>query len=61
MVTNIERPVHHRFAGSTENIATVSESVAEETNVKILRHPQELGLFYGTLWRSFHLDLYLHP
>ena len=26
-VTNIERPVHHRFAHSTENIAIVSDSV----------------------------------
>ena len=27
MVINIKRPVHHRFARSTENIAIVSESV----------------------------------
>ena len=30
VVTNIERPVHHRFARSAKNIAFVSESVAED-------------------------------
>ena len=39
VVTNIERPVHHRFDRSAENIATVSESVAEDTNVSIARRP----------------------
>ena len=37
MVSNIERPVHHRFAGSAENIAIISESVAEDPNVSISR------------------------
>ena len=60
-VTNIERPVHHRFARSAKNIAIVSESVAEGRNVWIPRRPQELGLSYGTLWRILHLDLQLHP
>ena len=32
-VTNIRRPVHHRFSRLTENIAIVSESVAEDLNV----------------------------
>ena len=32
MVTNIERPVHHRFSRSAKNIAILSESVAEEPN-----------------------------
>ena len=50
MVTNIERPVHHRFARSAENIAIVSESVNEDLNVSIPRRSQELGLSYGTLW-----------
>ena len=35
VVTNIERPVHHRFARSAENIAIISESVAEDPNVSI--------------------------
>ena len=61
MVTNIERPVHHRFARYAENIAIVSESVAEDPNVSIPRRPQELGLSYGTLWRILHLDLHLYP
>ena len=43
MVTNIERPVHYRFARSAENIAVVSESVAEDPNVWIPRRSQELG------------------
>ena len=29
VVTNIARPVHHRFARSTKNVFIVSESVAE--------------------------------
>ena len=33
MVTNIEIPVHHRFARSAENIVIVSESIAEGPNV----------------------------
>ena len=52
VVTNIERPVYHRFAGSAENITNVSESVAEDPNVPISRRSQELGL---------HLDQHLHP
>ena len=59
--TNIERPGHHRFARSAENIAIVSESVAKDPNVDIPRRPQELGLSYGTLWRILHLDVHLHP
>ena len=47
VVTNIERPVHQRFARSAENMANVS--VAEDLNVSIPRRPQELGLSYGTL------------
>ena len=43
VVTNIERPVHHRFAYFAENIVIVSESVAEDLNVSIPRRPQELG------------------
>ena len=61
MVTNIERLVHHRFAHSAENIAIVSECVAEDPNVSIPRRSQVLGLSYGTLWLSLHLDLHLRP
>ena len=35
LVTNIERPVHHRFARSAQNITIVSESAAEDPNVSI--------------------------
>ena len=61
MVTNIERPVHHRFACSTENIAIVSESVGKGPNVSIPLRSQELGLSYETLWHILHSDLHLHP
>ena len=49
MVKNIERPVHHSYALSVENVAIVIESVAVESNVSIPRRSQELGLSYGTL------------
>ena len=49
------------IAHSTENIAIVNESVAEDPNVSIPHRSQELGLSYGTLWRILHLDLHLHP
>ena len=48
MVTNIEKPVHHRFSRSTEKIAIVSESVAEGSNLSIHRRTQELRLSYST-------------
>ena len=56
MVTNIEKPVHHRFSRSTENIPIVSENVADDSIVSIQHHPQELGLFYAILLRILHLD-----
>ena len=46
MVTNNDL---HCFVRSAENIAIVSESVAEDPNVSILRRCQELELSYGTL------------
>ena len=53
--------MHLRFAHFAENIAIVSERGAEDPNVSIPRHSQELGLSCGTLWRIFHLELHLHP
>ena len=61
VATNIERPVHHRFVRSAENIAIINESVAEDPNVSILRRSPELELSYCTLWPILHLDLHLHP
>ena len=61
LITNIERPAHHRFARSAKNFAIVSESVAEVPNMLIPRRSNELGLSYGTLWRILHLNLHLHP
>ena len=46
MVTNIERPVHHRSARCAENIDIVSETVVENTNVSIPGRSQELRLAY---------------
>ena len=42
VVINIERPVQHHFTHSAESIAIVSESVAKDPNVSILRQTQEL-------------------
>ena len=39
VVIYIERLVHNRFPRSIENIAIVSESVAEDTNLLIPRRP----------------------
>ena len=33
VIINIERPVHYRFARFAENITTVSDSIAEDSNV----------------------------
>ena len=44
VVTIIKRPVNHRFTSSAENIAILSESVAEDTNVSIPRLFKELKL-----------------
>ena len=61
VVTNIERLVHYRFAHSVENINIGSESVDEDLNVSIPCRFQEIGVFYGTLWRILHIDLHLYP
>ena len=42
VVTNIEKPVHHFFACSAENIAIISENVTEEPNVSVPRRSQGL-------------------
>ena len=60
-VTDIARRVHHRLDRAAENIAAVSQSVAEDPNVSLPRRCQELGQSYGTLWRILHLDLHLYP
>ena len=44
VVTNIERPGHHRFTGFAENIAIVSECVAEDPKMWIGHRSQELGI-----------------
>ena len=47
VVTNIERPMHHRFAHYAENIAIVDESVAEDPNVSTLRNYDSFSAHYG--------------
>ena len=47
VLANIERHKHHRFVRSAENIAIVSESIAEDPNVSTTHRSQELGLSYG--------------
>ena len=44
LVTNIKWPVHHRFVRSSENIAGVGESVAEDPYVSFPCRSQELRL-----------------
>ena len=51
----IERPVHHCFARSAENIAIVNENVVQDPTKSISRLSQELGLSYGTLARILHV------
>ena len=53
--------MHHCFVRFAENIAIVSESVAEDPNLAIPRRSQELGLSYGTLWHVLHSDLRSQP
>ena len=55
------RPVRHRGVRSVENIAAVSESVAEYPELLIRRRSQLLGFSDGSLWRILHQDLHLHP
>ena len=44
MIADIEAPLRHCFVRYAENIAIVSESVAEDPNVAIPRRSQVLGL-----------------
>ncbi|KZC13180.1 hypothetical protein WN55_05513, partial [Dufourea novaeangliae] len=45
---------------TNENIAAVNESVENEPTTSISRRSQELGIYYGSLWRILHTDLHLH-
>ena len=58
VITNIEKPVHHRFARSTENIAIVSANVAKDRNVSIPRRSPKLRLstaHYGVFCTYIHI------
>ena len=53
VVTSIKRSVYHHFVRSAVNIAIVSEGLAEDPNVSIIRRSQELGLSYTALYGVF--------
>ena len=54
MITNIEKH-HHRFAHSSENIAIVSENIAEDPNVSDI---DEYGsLNYRTMYNNYQNPL----
>ena len=58
-VKDRERHQYARAGRSDENIATVSDSVAEDPNMSISRRSQQLGLSESTVWRIMHKDLAL--
>ena len=58
---NVQVPIRQKTAQSNENIAAVQASVAEDRNLTIPRHSQELGLSQTTTWRILRNDLGLHP
>ena len=59
-VSDVKTPTRTRSARSTENIAAVAESVAENPGLSISRRSQELGLSKATLHRILYNDLGLH-
>lgn len=46
---------------TVENIATVCDSVCENSRQSIRRRAQELGLSQSSTWIILHRDLMLHP
>ena len=53
-------PTRLRTGRSSENIATVSESVAETPRTSVRRRAQQLHLTPTTTWRILTKDLHLH-
>lgn len=58
-VQNARTSTHTRSGRSTENIADVSDSVADQPNLSIRRRSQQLGISRSTTWRILHKDLAL--
>lgn len=49
------------YVRSAENIAPVSDSVAEDPALCIRCRSQSFGLSYASLWRILHKEVHLHP
>ena len=45
VIVNTEKPVHRQFTRSSENIAIVSESVAEDTSFSGINTTAYYGIF----------------
>ena len=55
-VTDIGRPVHHRFTRSAENIAAASQSVAENQNVNSERYGHMITDFFLPSIEEYDLE-----
>jgi hypothetical protein len=53
-------PVRHRTGRSLDNIAAVSESVAESAGTSLSQRSQQLGIPRSTMQRILMKDLHLH-
>jgi hypothetical protein len=53
-------PAHHRTSQSLDNIAAVSESVAENPGTSLRHRSQQLDVLRSTMERILTKDLHLH-
>ena len=58
---DIKPTTRMRTVRTEENIASVSDSVAEDREMSIRRRSQQLGLCYSTTWKILHKDLGVKP
>ncbi|XP_073832543.1 uncharacterized protein [Musca autumnalis] len=58
---DIKPTTRMRTVRTEENIASVSESVAEDREMSIRRGSQQLGLCYSTTWKILRKDLGVKP
>ncbi|XP_075157741.1 uncharacterized protein LOC142231007 [Haematobia irritans] len=58
---DIKPTTRMRTVRTEENIASVSESVAEDREMSIRRRSQQLGLCYSTTWKILRKDLGVKP
>ena len=59
-IMNSKLPVHHHTGRSLENIAAVTESVAESPGTSIRRRSQKLNIPRSTMQQILTKDLHLH-